>query len=159
MTRKSHTLLFCVLLVAACAQTAGLQVEEKKSEVLDSVRLAEAQMQASALPSLKGQFQLEQMPNSVIVTYRVEGLRPQRSYRILWTEGGSCQNVRLAEAEQLSVLKSDRNGKAQNTFKTEDHSVSEDRPLLAGALVLANVSQVVACGVVTAQAGRSAIDK
>lgn len=140
MRLRILVILFCAL--SACTSSNGSRAASRESWP-SNVRLAQAQIspdENKATP-IQGTLNFEQMPNSVIITYRIEGLEPKGNYQILVQENLDCESVNVAQANSLRVLKANKEGIAENTFKTQEFSVSKDRALLGSSVVIARAPQ------------------
>lgn len=148
---------------AACASTAGVKREppimaEEQRPAEENTRLANAELMAE---TVQGNLNFEQMPNSTLVTFRFEGLQPKTSYRVYIQTGDACRQPALEAASPLAPVRANREGIAENTFRTEDFSVSGSRSVLGQSIILARINPKspkpapMACALV--RAGSSAI--
>jgi hypothetical protein len=119
----------------------GSRTETAPEAMPENVRLAQAQVAGDADVSrgepVKGFLQFEQMPNSVIISYRLEGLTPKRDYQIFVKEKQGCRPSDLSPAVGLKGLKGNKSGVSENTFTTADFSVSGKQSLLGKTVVIA----------------------
>lgn len=120
------------------ATLPGMEVstETLPTEVSQNVRMAQAQVFSDTDEMIKGTLNFEQMPNSVIVTYRLEGLTPKRDYQISVKEQQDCRSADLAAGTPLKDLRASKQGISENTFKIEDFSVSGKQPLIGKSVVV-----------------------
>lgn len=126
------------LLAIGCTHAGSSNSQTNGLGRSSNVRLAQAQMGAAEGSPILGTMNFEQMPNSVIVTYRFEGLQPKGNYQISFQEGADCESLDLNSLSNLKQLRANKQGVAENTFKTQDFSVSGERALVGGAVVLAS---------------------
>lgn len=123
-------LVFCLTACTHSSSTASIPPNP------ENVRLAHAQLTAPDGEPVLGNLSFEQMPNSVIITYRLEGLEPKNDYQILIQEPSDCRSLDLASASALRQLRANKSGVSENTFKTVDFSVSRENPLLGKTVVV-----------------------
>lgn len=109
---------------------------ENKSAMPEAVRLAQAQVLAQQGQSVTGTVNFEQMPNSVIISYHLEGLNPKGEYQILVNDSQSCSSSDVRSMLSLKELRANKQGVSDNTFKTEDFSVSGNQALLGKTLAI-----------------------
>lgn len=149
-----------ILLAVGCTHA---QINENKNvengKPMVDARLAHADFIPEEDNPIQGVFRFEQMPNSVIVTFHVEGLAPQSAYQIYFFPGQECTSLDLTSGDLVSRLRANKEGFAENTFKTERFTISRNRALLGGSVVLRRLAQnaqpdlsmvPIACGVVEA---------
>lgn len=121
------------LVLTSCTHSSGTASQPMARE---NVRLAQAQVLAPQGAPVLGTLNFEQMPNSVIITYRIEGLEPKSKYQILVQETDDCKRVDLSTANPLRQLRVNKSGVSENTFKTVDFSVSGENSLLGKTVVI-----------------------
>lgn len=158
-------LRFCLglalILSVACthAEKSPNRAYGSPTPILNS-RLAQAQVTSVEGSSVQGTMNFEQMPNSLIVTYSLQGLKPKETYQILAKEDPSCDLESVTASGALYQLKANKQGSSEHTFKTEDFSVSGDRALMGKTIVVVATpnsgrskiaARMVACGHVEAQ--------
>src|SRR4051812_13243122 len=105
----------------ACVQTGGSVSQQRN---FDPVCLAQAQLIPLGPESeAKGNLNFEQMPNSMIVIYRLEGLAAKNNYEIRLLPSAACEEANLKDSQLLYAFKTNPQGISENTFKLENHSV------------------------------------
>jgi Cu/Zn superoxide dismutase len=113
------------------------QTTTKQAQRFENVRLAQAQVTPSPSSSaVKGTVNFEQMPNSMIVIHRIEGLTPKGTYQVFVKDSGDCNSKDLKSAHLISQVRANKSGVAENTFKTEDFSVSGQQPVVGRTIVI-----------------------
>lgn len=147
------SILGSFLLFIGCSHgQSSLSTAEKRQGPGD-IRLARAQVMGLDGKPVRGEIQFEQMPNSVIVVYKVEGLQPKAKYQLMTLNGGDCSNLDFASADVLAQVRTNKEGMSEHTFKTVNYSVSGEEPLLGSPVVVVDLlqgaKQPLACGMIS----------
>ncbi len=152
-----------VFITPACSQQMVRSQNRTTPTPTGNERLAQAQMLAFPGKSVQGSMSFEQMPNSMIVSYHLEGLKPKQFYQISVFQTNECVIRRSQSPIFLYQLKANKTGVSENTFKTEEFSVSGERGLMGQSVVVTATDPssrkssdvFVACGRVEPQSSLS----
>ncbi len=123
--------------------------------------MAQAQLEAKKDLKIQGHINFEQMPNSVIITFRIEGLVPKGNYQLFLHPDRNCGSVAMTSTASMISLRANSHGIAENTFKIQDLKVAGPASLAGDIVVLSvlptgskNLTPIeVACGPVKPLAG------
>src|SRR4051812_9478270 len=110
-------ILIALFLTQGCAH--GMMSSDKPEWPKDA-RMAQAQI----ANQVQGNVSFEQMPNSVIITYHLEGLEPKANYQLVLHRDQSCKALSRKSNEVLTTFKASKLGISEHTFKVEDVRVS-----------------------------------
>lgn len=125
--------LFLLLATGCAHQGAHAEKEINRADV----RLARAEVAALDGTFAKGTVNFEQMPNSVIVVFRIEGLEPRETYQLFILDSEDCETLDLRSASRLSKLRTNKEGIAEHTFKTTRFTVSRENALIDVSVAVA----------------------
>lgn len=105
-----------------------------------------------------GSVNFEQMPNSVIVTFRLEGLAPKTFYHLFLHPDQYCDSLDMNSILPMTRLRANENGIAENTFKLQNIKVSGAASLMGDVVLLRTspkskdqMPSEIACGAIFPQ--------
>ncbi len=131
--------IFCVCLViifSGCSHFGSLSKKNSSPEWSDDVRMAQAQIESKTDQKIQGQVNFEQMPNSVIVTFHIEGLMPKGNYQLFLHPDRNCGTQVMTSTPAMTTMRANTDGIAQNTFKIQDLKVAGPASLAGDIVVL-----------------------
>jgi hypothetical protein len=125
-------------------------------------RLAGAVVNPMAAQQVQGRVHFEQMPNSTISMYRLEGLQTGKYYQISVSPGPGCDVETSRPGVPVYQFKTSKNI-SESTFKIESFTVSAKNPLLGQSIVVGYLGNkkesplqaIVACGAIDAMAAET----
>jgi hypothetical protein len=127
-------------------------VNSEQQGTRENLRLAQAQLSPVGGYPVNGTVNFEQMPNSVIITYHLDGVAPSSEYQLAVTQAPGCEPNVDGSGGVLLNLRTNKTTTTDHTFKTEDYSVSANQPLLGKWVSLSprnakkKLGPAVACG-------------
>ncbi len=135
---------FIITLLSCATRSEPVPVVEGPKWTPDT-RVAHAVIDAGEVSEIQGQVNFEQMPNSVIVTYHIEGLQPKSRYQMYLHKDQTCNSLDSSMAKPIARVRVRPDGIAENTFKSETVTVAKGEQALAGdAIVLRSLDQELA---------------
>ncbi len=129
-------LTFSILFISGCSHWSQRSDTTSKEDWPEGIRMAHAQMDTLSNPPVQGKVNFEQMPNSVIVTYYLEGLKPKSSYQLFLRPDQNCQTEDLKPNQMMFTLRANEKGISENTFKISSLKVAGENSLAKDSVVL-----------------------
>ncbi len=129
-------LTLSILLISGCSHWPQRSETTSKEDWPEGIRMAHAQLAALSDPPAQGKVNFEQMPNSVIVTYYLEGLKPKSSYQLFLRPDQNCQSEDLMPNQMIFTLRANDKGISENTFKIPSLKVAGENSLAKDSVVL-----------------------
>jgi Cu/Zn superoxide dismutase len=129
--------LISILMILATGCATQNRSEEQAAEAppwAEDTRVAEAQVTTPDESKVLGKVNFEQMPNSVIFTYHLEGLEPNKRYEMYINKDQDCEALTsaLTIGEPVAKIRANKEGIAENTVRTEDVTVRRGNESLEG---------------------------
>lgn len=135
-----HTIGALFFVAVGCAHgpqgSASQPIPDKTSAPMKDLRLAQANLVPQAELGPQGVVNFEQMPNSMIVTFRVEGLKPKSTYNVTVYEGQDCDSLDLSAADNISRIRTDKLGIAEGSFRSEQRTLAGQRGVVGDAIAI-----------------------
>ena len=137
-----YLLLPLLLTLASCATKQQITEVDQTPKWTPDTRVAQAFINTGDVSQIQGQIFFEQMPNSVIVSYHIEGLQPKSRYQIFLHKNQTCGSLNATAADAFVKLRARPDGVAENTFKTDTVTVAKGADALAGdAIVIRSLDE------------------
>jgi hypothetical protein len=139
----SYLLIPLMIVLSSCAtRSEPISTVEEGPKWTPDTRVAHALIDAGDISEIQGQVDFEQMPNSVIVTYHIEGLQPKNHYQMYLHKDQTCNSLDAKVAKPFARVRARPDGMAENTFKSENITVAKGEQALAGdAIVIRSLDE------------------
>lgn len=128
-----------IFALSACATHREVTQTDSRANQVNwppDTRTAQAVIDSGIISQIEGQINFEQMPNSVIVSYHIEGLQPKSRYQIYLHKNQTCDSLNAAVGEPLTKVRVRPDGIAENTFKSEEMTVTKGEKALPGTVIV-----------------------
>lgn len=143
-----------IIMFSGCSHFSGFANKNSSPAWSDDTRMAQAQLKPIEGLKIQGHVNFEQMPNSVIVSFHLEGLVPKGNYQLFLHPDRACGSLAMPSAPAMTSLRANTEGISENTFKIQDLKVIGPSSL-AGDIVVLSITpkgsknltpSAVACG-------------
>lgn len=119
-----------------------------------TTRFAQAQFAPAPGLGVQGNARFEQMPNSAIGMYRLEGLKAKNYYQVSIVPSEACGLPKAEVSAPVYVLRANKEGYSESSFRTDRFTVSEKEPLVGRSIAVSIIGlkkesrpgAMVACG-------------
>ena len=126
-------------LFSGCSHFGILSKKDSSSDWSEDVRMAQAVIESKQDPQIQGHVNFEQMPNSVIITFHLEGLTPKGNYQLFLHPDRSCGSLAMTSTPAMTTLRANDKGISENTFKVQEIKVAGPSSLAGDIVVLSTL--------------------